>query len=578
MGTAQDLVRSSSLRRRLLPLHIAVFLHGFILWVPVEKLFMNEIGFNPATIGVMAAAYAAVVPIIEIPSGVLADRWSRRGVLVGAGVALAASSLIGGLSYNVGTYILAALALGVYFAMYSGTLDAMVYDTILEEIGDGAPFERQIGRVRLIESVALVTSSLAGGVVAGLTSPRLTYLLSVPFSVLAGIAYFRFAEPQLHKAGDRIPFRNQLAVTYRTLGRSDQVRPIVAVSVLTAVLMQVILEFGPLWLVAIAASAVLYGPYWAAVTSSFGIGALLAGRLQLHRRVVLYSALSVMIVASVIINMSTHAAVVTLAHVVLILVLVLMSIRAAQQLNDSVSSTVRAGVSSGVGALSWMAFLPFALVFGALSEQYGVYSSGWMITGATVLTAVLLARTTSKPALGQAAPVPAQEKGEPVLAKVHSLRGDMTSALLRCSEMVELATEFLEGTLDDHIRRRVEDHLAVCTGCRRYLEQIRRTTEELAQHHGLPADTREAMRAAGSTTALQCKEFVELVTAYLESGLNDETKRDVDEHLSSCGGCQQYLDQIQHAMDALRQLPAEGLPTAVRDELVSAFRHDSTRA
>ena len=71
-----------SLHRRLLPLHVAVFLQGFILWVPVEKLFMSEIGFDPATIGVMAAAYAAVVPIVEVPSGILADRWSRRGTLV----------------------------------------------------------------------------------------------------------------------------------------------------------------------------------------------------------------------------------------------------------------------------------------------------------------------------------------------------------------------------------------------------------------------------------------------------------------------------------------------------------------
>jgi hypothetical protein len=63
-------------------LTVAVWLLGFMLWVPVEKLFMTEIGFDPATIGVMAAAYAALVPIIEVPSGDHRDRWSRRGVLV----------------------------------------------------------------------------------------------------------------------------------------------------------------------------------------------------------------------------------------------------------------------------------------------------------------------------------------------------------------------------------------------------------------------------------------------------------------------------------------------------------------
>ena len=71
---------------------------GLILWVPVEKLFMSEIGFTPASVGVMAAAYAAVVPLLEVSSGVLGDRWSRNRIMVLACAALLASSVIGGLS------------------------------------------------------------------------------------------------------------------------------------------------------------------------------------------------------------------------------------------------------------------------------------------------------------------------------------------------------------------------------------------------------------------------------------------------------------------------------------------------
>ena len=63
---ALDLEARRRLRRRLLPLTLAVALQGFMLWVPVEKLFMTEIGFDPASIGVMAALYAALVPVIEI--------------------------------------------------------------------------------------------------------------------------------------------------------------------------------------------------------------------------------------------------------------------------------------------------------------------------------------------------------------------------------------------------------------------------------------------------------------------------------------------------------------------------------
>ena len=144
-----------TLGKRLLPLHIAVMLAGISLWVPVEKLFETQIGFDAASIGLVAALYAAFVPIVEIPSGILADRWSRRGVLIVASLALVASALIGGLSHDVPTYLFSALALGVYFAMYSGTMDAVIYDTVLEETGAGEGF---VSSARPIGWAAVLTS------------------------------------------------------------------------------------------------------------------------------------------------------------------------------------------------------------------------------------------------------------------------------------------------------------------------------------------------------------------------------------------------------------------------------------
>jgi MFS family permease len=114
----------AALSRRLLPMQLGVGLQGFMLWVPVEKLCMTEIGFTSASVGVMAAAYAAVVPLLEVPSGILADRWSRNWLMVLSSLALAASTLVGGLSHNVGTYVVAAMLLGVFFALNSGTVDS----------------------------------------------------------------------------------------------------------------------------------------------------------------------------------------------------------------------------------------------------------------------------------------------------------------------------------------------------------------------------------------------------------------------------------------------------------------------
>ena len=121
------------LYRRLLPLYVAAFFQGFVLWYTIEKLFMRSIGFDDAGIGIMVAGYSVVMLLIETPSGILADRWSRKGVLMVASVALAASSLVCGISDSIPFYLVGAGLWGIFFAFYSGTYDSMVYDTLLEE-------------------------------------------------------------------------------------------------------------------------------------------------------------------------------------------------------------------------------------------------------------------------------------------------------------------------------------------------------------------------------------------------------------------------------------------------------------
>lgn len=53
----------------------------------------------------------------------------------------------------------------------------------------------------------------------------------------------------------------------------------------------------------------------------------------------------------------------------------------------------------------------------------------------------------------------------------------MTEHELTCQEVVELVSDYLEGTLDAEQRARFEAHLAGCRGCTNYLEQMRRTIQ-----------------------------------------------------------------------------------------------------
>jgi anti-sigma factor RsiW len=48
---------------------------------------------------------------------------------------------------------------------------------------------------------------------------------------------------------------------------------------------------------------------------------------------------------------------------------------------------------------------------------------------------------------------------------------------ISCQELVELVTDYLEGTLPTEERAQFEAHIVPCDGCRNYLEQIRTTIE-----------------------------------------------------------------------------------------------------
>ena len=46
---------------------------------------------------------------------------------------------------------------------------------------------------------------------------------------------------------------------------------------------------------------------------------------------------------------------------------------------------------------------------------------------------------------------------------------------LSCQELVELVTDYLEGSLSRRDRKRFEDHIDGCVNCRTYLAQFRET-------------------------------------------------------------------------------------------------------
>jgi predicted anti-sigma-YlaC factor YlaD len=71
---------------------------------------------------------------------------------------------------------------------------------------------------------------------------------------------------------------------------------------------------------------------------------------------------------------------------------------------------------------------------------------------------------------------------------------------------------------------------------------------------------------------MDCNEFVELVTTYLDGSMDPDTQARFVEHLAICEGCDRYLDQFRVTIRELGKLPPETLSTQARVSLLDAFR------
>jgi anti-sigma factor RsiW len=71
---------------------------------------------------------------------------------------------------------------------------------------------------------------------------------------------------------------------------------------------------------------------------------------------------------------------------------------------------------------------------------------------------------------------------------------------------------------------------------------------------------------------LVCREFVELVTDYLEGALSPDEQGRFEAHLADCDGCAGYLEDMRRMVDSMSDLPEPAVDAATRQALLRAFQ------
>lgn len=74
------------------------------------------------------------------------------------------------------------------------------------------------------------------------------------------------------------------------------------------------------------------------------------------------------------------------------------------------------------------------------------------------------------------------------------------------------------------------------------------------------------------TGEMQCRELVELVTAYLDGSLSRRDRRRFEAHIGGCDHCTTYVRQMRETIRLTGRLTERDIPPLARDELLAVFR------
>lgn len=75
-----------------------------------------------------------------------------------------------------------------------------------------------------------------------------------------------------------------------------------------------------------------------------------------------------------------------------------------------------------------------------------------------------------------------------------------------------------------------------------------------------------------SDEPITCRQVVELVTEYLEGGLDVDERFAFERHVAICPPCRGYLSQLRLITRKAGALSEEDVPEPLRESLLTAFR------
>lgn len=168
-------------------------LSELVPYYPLYALLFLDTGLSGAQISALFAIWSVTGFLAEVPSGALADRWSRRGVVVLASVLQAVAFVVWTAAPELWAFAVGFVIWGVAGALVSGASEALVYDG-LAAVGAEAGYVRVHGAMTAAELLVQIPTALAASALFALGGYAAVGWASVGTCLAAAALALRFPE------------------------------------------------------------------------------------------------------------------------------------------------------------------------------------------------------------------------------------------------------------------------------------------------------------------------------------------------------------------------------------------------
>jgi len=235
------------------------FFHNLIPAYVIERLFWEQRGMTIQMVVYTEIIYALTIVLLEVPTGIIADRWSRKRMMVLSALFSCCEILILVFATEFWHFAAAVFLAGIGCSASSGSENALLYDSLALK-GRQSAFEKHLGRLNGWDFAAAILAALSGSLLAGRFEFELNYWISLVSMLISLVVSLTLTEPEMtEKEEEPIPVHAYVKDSLLFFRKNPGVCLVLLSGMVTGAALNFVDEFWQLYLHRIAIPVTYFG-------------------------------------------------------------------------------------------------------------------------------------------------------------------------------------------------------------------------------------------------------------------------------------------------------------------------------